>query len=133
MNILLQSLRSEDESHCRWDERIFTPSSPNEIILLVAPPASGKSTLAREFVRRGYHRINQDELKDANACLRVARSLLSKPAGEEGNGIVVDNTNLNPAARSAWLKLAQEFHVKVKIINGLLLYIDLSFRFDVSF
>lgn len=118
MNLLLQYLKSEDESHSRWDEGIFTPSSPNEIILLVAPPASGKSTLAREFVRRGYHRINQDELKDANACLRVARSLLSKP-GEEGKGIVVDNTNLNPTARSAWLKLAQEFHVKVKIINRL--------------
>jgi bifunctional polynucleotide phosphatase/kinase len=92
-----------------YDPVIFQAVYSPEIVLLMAPPASGKSTLSREFVsKHGYTRINQDELGSLVSCAKAAKVALSK-----GDKIIVDNTNLNPSTRSQWIALANEMNVKV--------------------
>lgn len=55
-----------------------TPSV--EIVVLVAPAASGKSSLSRKFTQ--HYRINQDALKSLDKCVKVAKSvLLGSPSG----------------------------------------------------
>jgi bifunctional polynucleotide phosphatase/kinase len=93
-----------------YDPVIFESASSPEVVLLMAPPASGKSTLSREFVtKHGCTRINQDELKSLASCAKAAKTALSK-----GESIIVDNTNLNPSTRSQWIALAKEMNVKVE-------------------
>ena len=34
------------------------------IILIMGYPASGKTIIAKEYERQGYHRLNRDEIND---------------------------------------------------------------------
>lgn len=64
-------------------------SDKPEIVLLVGPPASGKSTLCDTFFS-DYIRINQDTLKTIAKCIKAATTSL-----KSGNSVIVDNTNGN--------------------------------------
>lgn len=86
-----------------------------EIVLLVAPPACGKSTLSRRFVAEGFHRVNQDELKSLDNCLNSARQILTLPRSQT-RGIIVDNTNLLANVRLKWINLAREFNLYIRCI-----------------
>lgn len=77
-----------------------------ELVVLVAPAASGKSSLARRMP--GHRRVNQDGLGSRRACLETAREAL-----RSGRSVVVDNTNLTRAIRREWLVLAAECGAKV--------------------
>ena len=61
-----------------------------EIILLIGPQASGKTTLAKRFCEenKDYVYINQDTLKTKAKCLKAIRD-----AVKLGKNIIVDNTN----------------------------------------
>ena len=52
-----------------------------EIVLLIAPPACGKSTFSEMFDSALYTRINQDNLRTITKCLDAARGELRR--GEE--------------------------------------------------
>ena len=86
-----------------------TSAKKQDVVLLVAPPACGKSTLAQKFVANGYVRINQDTLKTIDKCIAAGRKSL-----QQGSSLCVDNTNMDPKARARWIDLAKEFSVNVR-------------------
>ena len=77
-----------------------------EIVVLVAPAASGKSTVARRM--QAHRRVNQDGLGSRKACLEAAEAAL-----RAGSSVVVDNTNLSRSIRREWLSLAADCGAKV--------------------
>jgi bifunctional polynucleotide phosphatase/kinase len=91
--------------------RLHQSLGPVELVLFLAPAASGKSSLARQFERSGYARVNQDELKTKAKCMKVAREKLNSR-----QSVVVDNTNLDRNTRIEWLELASEMGLKARII-----------------
>jgi bifunctional polynucleotide phosphatase/kinase len=80
-----------------------------EIVLLVAPAAAGKSTLARRFI--DHVRVNQDELKTRTKCLEMARSQINLK-----KSVVVDNTNVTVESRRDWIELASELSVPIRAV-----------------
>lgn len=58
-----------------------------EVVLLIGPPASGKSRLC-EDIFADYERVSQDLLKTLSKCQRKAQSALKMK-----KSVVVDNTN----------------------------------------
>lgn len=88
------------------DEQLVPPSfaGKQELLLLVAAPASGKSRIALMLERdHSYARVNRDELGSMDACLSAARAAL-----REGRSVVVDNVNMNKASRKPWASLVKE-------------------------
>ena len=78
-------------------------SSSQELIVCVGFPASGKSTYTRHvFEANGYVRINQDTLKNKEACIRACKKALS-----EGKSAVIDNTNPSPDVRKEYTSIAK--------------------------
>jgi bifunctional polynucleotide phosphatase/kinase len=81
----------------------YADTSRQELVLLVAPPASGKSSFAeRYFVPHGYNRINQDTLKTKDKCVRTAKEALAA-----GKSIVIDNTNPSAETRALYVAIAR--------------------------
>jgi energy-coupling factor transporter ATP-binding protein EcfA2 len=99
------------------DQNILAISrESSEIVLLMGPPASGKSTLARRMEEAsGGHctRINQDALKTKAACLKAAQAALRGVGSGGGGGlsVVIDSTNGSTAQRADWLALAKQVGV----------------------
>ncbi|KAI8322828.1 PNK3P-domain-containing protein [Martensiomyces pterosporus] len=78
------------------------------LVLLVGPPACGKSTFATDSLEpRGFTRINMDTLKTAKKCEAAVRAALGS-----GTHAVVDNTNADPSARRAYIEIANSFGVE---------------------
>jgi len=72
-----------------------------EMILLVGPPSSGKTTFYRRcFQPFGYLHINRDTLKSKDKCLALATDLW-----KAGRSFVVDNTNPSAADRQQYLDI----------------------------
>jgi len=75
------------------------------VILLVGPPASGKSTL-RDQIINSYEDacyINQDELRTKKNCLKNFQSFLE----ENKKIIIVDNTNATLDTRKSYIDLVR--------------------------
>lgn len=76
------------------DSSIVVPdiklSDKQEMIVLVGPPASGKSTIVNIF--KDYERINQDTLKTKSKCITTCKSAISS-----GKSVIIDNTNKDVA------------------------------------
>ncbi|KAJ2084261.1 DNA kinase/phosphatase Pnk1 [Coemansia sp. RSA 988] len=74
------------------------------LIVLVGPPACGKSTFAvADLGPLGALRVNMDELKTRKKCEDAVRHALKTNAC-----VVVDNTNPDIAARRAFIRIAKE-------------------------
>ncbi|XP_041357024.1 uncharacterized protein F21D5.5-like [Gigantopelta aegis] len=79
-------------------------SESQEIVIMVGPPASGKSSLRkRYFEPQGYVAVNKDTMGTQAKCVKVAKEALAK-----GKSVVVDNTNPNKSTRKDFLDLAEK-------------------------
>ena len=82
------------------------PSRPHpsglEAILLVGPPASGKSTFCRTTLPH-HTRVNQDTLKTLGKCRQAAAHALG-----QGHSIVIDATNSRKELRKDWVRFLRE-------------------------
>ena len=87
----------------------------SEILLLVGPPACGKSTYARSLGRT-HVRINQDLLRTKKACFDAATAHFNSKShmSDDGAlGVVIDATNSNRHARREWIDFARQHNVVI--------------------
>lgn len=68
-----------------------------KLILLVGPPGSGKSTMAKELETQGFVRINQDEQGKTLHLEKFEKAVTG------GKDIVVDRMNFNKEQRNRYL------------------------------
>ena len=79
-------------------------------IIFSAPSGSGKTTFTNKFLK-DYVRINNDEYKTKEKCMKVARKFLS-----DNKSVVIDNTNPKKETRELYLKIAKELKVEARCI-----------------
>ncbi|XP_046581207.1 uncharacterized protein F21D5.5-like [Haliotis rubra] len=79
-------------------------SNSQEVVLMVGPPACGKSTLRKQYLEKnGYVTVNRDTMGTVEKCIKAAKEALSS-----GKSVVVDNTNPSVDARSRFIALAED-------------------------
>jgi aryl-alcohol dehydrogenase-like predicted oxidoreductase len=84
-----------------------------EVVLVVGMPASGKSTLAADFVARGYTRLNRDER--GGTTRELHRALETALAGG-ATRVVLDNTYPTRASRAPVVAAARRHGLAVRCI-----------------
>jgi hypothetical protein len=121
------ALRLSDEDRARLDARFPAgrllraprasrrpPPDPSaEVVLVMGLPAAGKSTLARDFVQRGYERLNRDETGGRLTDLLPA---LAQQLASGRRRVVLDNTYGAREARNAVIEKAWEHGVPVRCL-----------------
>lgn len=84
----------------------FKPNLENkEMILLVGPPSSGKSTFAKT-VYKSYKYISQDELGTITKTIKYTKNEINN-----GNNIIIDNTNPTLDKRKLFIDLAKDYKI----------------------
>jgi len=84
-----------------------------EVIVVMGIPGAGKSRIAKEYVDRGYSRLNRDE---RGGALRELADALEEQLSSGVRRVVLDNTYLTRAARSYILETAARHSVPAKCI-----------------
>ncbi|XP_066299427.1 bifunctional polynucleotide phosphatase/kinase-like [Branchiostoma lanceolatum] len=85
-------------------------SKKQEVVVLVGPPAGGKSTFCkRHLAAHGYTAINRDTLKTQAKCQQVTKDAL-----KSGKSVVIDNTNSSKAVRAEYIAIAKKAGVPVR-------------------
>lgn len=78
--------------------------APQEMVILVAPPSSGKSTFFRRHLAPlGHAHVNRDTLGTKEKCLEAAEE-----HWRAGRSVVVDNTNSTKADRALYIDLVRK-------------------------
>jgi len=85
-----------------------------QVIMLMAPPASGKSTLAKQLEKEGYYRINQDTLGTKGKCVKAMKEQLGKDLTKK---IVLDNTNSKIDYRVSFTKYLTDLGIKYCLVQ----------------
>lgn len=91
-------------------------SKPHEnayVVLLMGIPGAGKSRLAKDYVARGYVRLNRDE---RGGSLRELTTALDEELASGGRRVVLDNTWLTRAARSYVIEAASKHRIATRCI-----------------
>ncbi|KAI0646745.1 PNK3P-domain-containing protein [Trametes meyenii] len=92
---------------------LLPASSSPEVVLFVGYPALGKSSFFRvHFGPTGYTHINQDTLKTRDKCVKAADQAL-----QDGQGVVIDNTNRDKATRKYFVDLAKKHKVPIRCVH----------------
>lgn len=88
-----------------------------EIIIIMGYPASGKTVLAKEYEKKGYYRINRDEL--GGSLNDLVKHLEHQYIEDDTTLFVMDNTYPTVESRSSVIKWAQDnnFEIHCKYIN----------------
>ena len=76
-------------------------------------PGAGKSTIAREFVERGYARLNRDE---AGGSLRDLLPRLERLVADGDSRVVLDNTYVSRASRALVVHAAARLGLPVRCV-----------------
>lgn len=95
-----------------------------EIVLILGYNAAGKSTLVEEFTKKGYHRVNRDEIGGKLDDLPKIVFDLHKKGTEK---FVLDNTYVDIASRKSIIDCANKLGVPIGCV-----WLDTSFE-DAQF
>jgi aryl-alcohol dehydrogenase-like predicted oxidoreductase len=90
-----------------------TPAIDGEVVLIMGLPGAGKSTVAHDFVTRGYARLNRDE---AGGSLRGLLPGLQGLVADGHAQIVLDNTYMSRASRARVVQAATPLGLPVRCI-----------------
>lgn len=74
-----------------------------EVVLIMGIPGAGKSRLAKEWVARGYQRLNRDE---RGGSLKALAAALEDHLAGGATRVVLDNTYLSRASRNQVIEVA---------------------------
>lgn len=81
-----------------------------ELLLLVGFPGSGKSFFCREYlIPAGYKHVNRDSLGSWQKCVAAVKAGL-----ENGQSVVVDNTNPDPESRLRFIEVASKLKIQCR-------------------
>ncbi|GAX27887.1 hypothetical protein FisN_21Hh237 [Fistulifera solaris] len=101
-----------------WFQSLEAPNKETQfepyILMLMGLPGAGKSTIAEklhELEPWKYVRVNQDTLKNREACLKVAKKALS-----ENKCPIIDRCHVQFINRKPFYELAESFHVPVDLL-----------------
>jgi bifunctional polynucleotide phosphatase/kinase len=108
----------EDKEHplTKWMSKTvqslpsFNPSVKH-LVVMVGSPASGKSFYSRDLEKKGFLRINKDEMKADKVQQKAFNTGL-----KEGQNIVIDNTNSTKESRAKWINEAKEASYNITIV-----------------
>lgn len=94
----------------------------NELVVMVGLPASGKSTVSRDYQRRGYHVVNPDSIRlrfGVQYSGEIEKEIWTIAYAELkgylklGRDVVFDATNLTRAQRKPLVQIAKSYGVRV--------------------
>jgi aryl-alcohol dehydrogenase-like predicted oxidoreductase len=88
-------------------------SSGGEVVLVMGLPGAGKSTVARDFVDRGYARLNRDA---AGGSLRKLVPHLERLISAGTSRVVLDNTYVSRASRALVVQAATRLGLPVRCV-----------------
>jgi aryl-alcohol dehydrogenase-like predicted oxidoreductase/predicted kinase len=89
------------------------PHENAEVVVVMGIPGAGKSSVAQEYVDRGYLRLNRDE---RGGSLRALADALDEELSSGVRRIVLDNTYLTRAARSYVVESARRHRVLARCV-----------------
>lgn len=121
------ALRLTDQDREQLDERLpagrllrtrdAVPKAParadGEVVLVMGMPAAGKSTVAQEYVARGYERLNRDQV---GGTLTDLASELAAGLGAGRRRWVLDNTYASRKSRNQVIDCATQQGVPVRCV-----------------
>lgn len=87
------------------------PKSPS-ILMMVGYPGSGKTRLSQWIINNSseWRWCNRDELSTDAKCLKIAKETL-----DNGQSIIIDNTNPTPANRKPYIDLAKKLNIPIHL------------------
>lgn len=80
-----------------------------EMVILIGPPAIGKSTFTKLYYDKYIH-INRDIEKTETKCLKKSEDTMKK-----NKSLIIDNTNPNRKSREKYIELANKYNYSIKI------------------
>ena len=97
----------------------------SKILVLQGPPASGKSTFARKFVKSNldWVIVNRDSLREGRGeywipsqedYISDLEEFSVRAAIKRGYNVIIDATNLNPKTIDKWNKIANETNSSIE-------------------
>ena len=88
-------------------------SCPQELVIFVGYPASGKSTFFQEHMEvKGYCHVNRDSLGSWQKCVAKCTEYLTS-----GKNVVVDNTNPDRDSRSRYIQVGKGLKIPVRCFH----------------
>lgn len=116
------------------------------IILTRGIPASGKTTWAEQYVRKNqnFRNINRDDLrfmlfgrpykftKTREKSVTEAQFGLAELFLENGNDVIISDTNLNPKTVNKWKEFAKELRIKVEFQDFMDVSVDECIKRDLN-
>lgn len=95
-------------------ETVIEPNKYLEMILLIGPPGSGKSTFAINFCdhHKQYIRVNQDTLKTKEKCIAATNKAIN-----DKKSVIIDNTNADINTRKIYTDIARQENYSIRYIH----------------